>query len=321
VYSIAAKTQEMILNAAAALGTTDGVSSSGEPIDLSGEWRRASIYDLLSHEYTRTAEEAKGHQNRVENYEITAETELPRARESARMRMKVLHPDTVKQAYLQQFRHEMPPLFLDSAIVHFDTVKKALKQFEQLHELRQKAARGETGGENAPVAADDVLAKTELPVAKAKNLLGFLGMKPAAETEVAPQANPEELIAAAAATEATGDEDEEGDEAPTAETTSVAPAADAQPEPEPSSTPAGSPVAETPVAQAALEVTTAVIEQATASAAAVVYTTAELDELAAADLNKTAEEYAALGTQTRAMHRRRVQTKLKQKNPQVRFIA
>ncbi len=48
VHSMAALTQALIVDAAAALDTTVGLTSAGAQIDLSGPWRVAGIYDLVS---------------------------------------------------------------------------------------------------------------------------------------------------------------------------------------------------------------------------------------------------------------------------------
>jgi lysyl-tRNA synthetase class 2 len=42
-------TRTLILNAAAAVGKTSGWTLSGEEIDLTGEWRRIGLFELLSH--------------------------------------------------------------------------------------------------------------------------------------------------------------------------------------------------------------------------------------------------------------------------------
>ena len=48
VHSMAALTQSLIVDAAAALGTSSGWTAAGVEIDLSGTWRVAGIYDLVS---------------------------------------------------------------------------------------------------------------------------------------------------------------------------------------------------------------------------------------------------------------------------------
>lgn len=46
--TMAELTQTLILDAASAVGTTSGLTPSGEAIDLAGEWRRVGVFELVS---------------------------------------------------------------------------------------------------------------------------------------------------------------------------------------------------------------------------------------------------------------------------------
>ena len=105
--------QDLVVNAAKALGITQPIGRNGEPIDLEGQWRRAPILDLVSEAVgeTVTADTSADHLRALaERHEVELKKEWGAAEIVVELYEQLVEHTLIQPTFVMDFPSEVKPL-------------------------------------------------------------------------------------------------------------------------------------------------------------------------------------------------------------------